>query len=502
MSTEENSSIESLKQRQDRAQMMSLLREQEMLVQMEEMRSKQELQEFMADLEHERKMKEVMRQTDIDRLWGHIEERKREESIRRRVEELRLMRDAHSIQLEISSLKTEIGKKREAKDKLREEIVENQEQGEMSLSDSIQERDDALASTGLATAEWVLMSRLEERLQTLLESMEEVALLPDPTAPAKESRLPPSLDINVPPVKFYPKAIVVASKGVSRLQGYPPHPGMPITQLPGYGSSTRCLTVTQHPDGTVPILLAGHRRGVSHLETKKATIIAEYPLGKARRYAVNASGFLENGMLMGTHSEMGVLLWREAEKPPTTLDDTIKTARLLRILPGGRAAIFASEDKLYRYNHLEQEHEMIMSLAGRTITSMDIAGRLAVIGDAKGSVTILDIDNPNQQVAPMMVGEKVYTVGVLDWRGTTWVAAGVKRKTGIYVILEDLRGELPGMILNVPERIHTLRRGGPGTLVAASERFLSFWNLGESHQSRIISVAPVAPIQDFALVPF
>jgi len=508
-----------LQHEQERAVFLTLLREQENLARMEELRSRQELEDFIHSLQHEKKVKDVLRQQEMDELWAHVSERHKEEARRRRLEDLRHVRDSQALQVEIDDLRRELADRREHRQRLqREKLTSSALAGALgsallinaNASDSMKASHEMNASTGFASTEWALMARTEERLESLLAAMEKLtstgstltgvdtSLRSVVSLPKSRTDLASSLSI--PTLPCVPAFIIVASKGVSRVDPYPPTGTEIPRPLPGYNSSTRSLNVVRHPDGEVPILLAGHRRGVTHLDPSGGQVIANYPLQEAKHYAVNSAEFLADGRLLATHSEMGLLGWGGPERLPKHLSGEYRSARLLRALPGGNEALFSCQDQLVRFDADGDQLTRLRDFQGRIITSLAVAGRIAVIGDSQGAVSLIHLDDTAAMMPPFLVGEKVYTLGLLDWRGSVWLAAGVKRRTGIYLTLTDLHGEQPELMLSIPERIHTVRTGGAGILVACSERFLSYWDLNRSQQSRILSLGAVAPIQDFALM--
>jgi hypothetical protein len=112
------------------------------------------------------------------------------------------------------------------------------------------------------------------------------------------------------------------------------------------------------------------------------------------------------------------------------------------------------------------------------------------------------MDEPGRLATPFMLGHKIHCLAVAEWKGRSWLACGVRRKSEVQVALRDLAGVEPDVWLDVPERVHSLAPLGPGRLAAASERFVNFWDLdGGSRRGRVVAVLGAAPAQDIAPSP-
>lgn len=502
----------------DRAVYLDLLQEQEILAQMEQARSREELEEITMRKGHERRLEEILRQDEIDSLWEQIQGRRRVAELERRLEQLRINRDLEQVMLEIEHLRRQRQEAHGQRQVIRREMVEKMLEADptdglaasVDATESVAGRIQAASQTGVATAKLCLNERLDIELENIEKRMNQLLQTPGfaaagdgrPGAGAfdeAQSHLL-GLDLGLPAPACIPNCIILATRGVARLDHFPPEPNSRARVLQGYVHSTRALSVVRYPQGDQPILLAGHRRGVTHLDPAGGQVIATYGMAETKHYAINAAEFADDGRLVATHSEVGLLAWADAQKQPQRIGGDIRSARLLRRLRDGRM-VFSSNDQLYLLEPRRNDRlTMLRNFNGRTITSLSVTNSVVVVSDNKGAVSLVEIEDPKRDFAPILLEESVHCVGVVDWRGTTWVAASIRRRDNVYLTLQDIRNDQAPLMLAIPARVHIIRQAGPGVFAACSENYLSYWDLNRDLRSVIVPLHRVGNVQDFAFM--
>jgi hypothetical protein len=502
----EAAEIEELQRQQDRQHLMALLNEQENLARMEELRDRHELEAFVEQLEHEKRIQSALRQDEVDRLWEQVRQRREEEDRRRKLEGLSALRDAEALRLEVETVRSQLAERRERRRRLEESRQEERRESDRMVTRH-GERAEAKrvqADREFGEAELLLMRRVEERLESLIDSMERMNAETARLASPLEERAAPRVEVPPPTLDFEPRGVAIAAKGLCVAE----IDGTSLRQLSikpfadGYDSSTRSIATSRAYAGPWRVL-SGNRRGVASIDPRSGDVLAEYPLRANSKYAVNSLFALPDGGVLATHSEFGVLRWASPGVAPSSVAPEIASAR--NLVPTIDGFAFSSGDAVFALDSEARGARWIADRdGGRVVTALASAERWLFVGDDQGDVACLPLDDPGageRPLAAFAVGKKVDRLAVLPWRGKAWLACATRRKTGAYVLLRDLSSASPDLVLGAPERVHSLAILGDGQFAAASERFLSAWDLDRSEQARVVSLLSVAPAQDMAAIP-
>jgi hypothetical protein len=495
-----------MQRRQDRAELSRLLAEQENLARMEELQTQGEFEEFLDQLQHEKNIEAAVRQDEIDRLWGQIQLRREEEQHRLRVVRLGNLKDIALLQEEIEQIRTRLVEMRARRLSIQQEQSDRVAEGataarEVMARGSSSDRLDATmarADNVLVAAEAQLIERMEERLESLVASMDQGAQQSDVATSMADL---PSVE-SVPRPRWSTDRLLLAGKGLFLVEPFPIRAVVrPRRFAPDYSASTRCIALAERVNGT-PRIFVSHRAGVSELCPDAEIEVARWPLGAASRYAVNGLQVLEDGRLLATHSEAGLLVWEAPDKAPAAPSWHIASARNLLPVPTG--FVFSEGSRVYRLDALASRVEPVADLGGgsdTTISDLAAAEGHVLAGTIGGEVYHLRLDEPGRRPDPLRPGAKIYSIALLVWEGRVWVAIGVRRRMGLNVVLTQLGGGSPELSLSVPERPYRLVMPRDGHLLSLGERYLCSWDLNASQQATVTSLATIAPLQDLGLLP-